>query len=197
MRETGVGYPDVTLFPVLAEVLSVPIGVLFGEENNTQEENNMTNASPPLTSKTVFSDTQSVRVLLGNVCRVEFIERRVADILDDGTGVLDGIDGILVHTTGDPVFLRYLETEKEDGCLLVKIKNPCGSDDQWQPYDRQGYSGENVVEITAQSWDERDINVVNYLDLHATAQTNAAGHYEVICRPAAVYNDVYDAANGN
>lgn len=30
--ECAIGYPDVTLFPVIAEVFSVPIGVLFGEE---------------------------------------------------------------------------------------------------------------------------------------------------------------------
>ena len=29
--ECGIGYPDVTLFPVIAELFSVPIGVLFGE----------------------------------------------------------------------------------------------------------------------------------------------------------------------
>lgn len=30
--ENGVGYPDVTLFPVIAEVLGIPIARLFGEE---------------------------------------------------------------------------------------------------------------------------------------------------------------------
>ena len=30
--ECGVGLPDVTLFPVIAETLRVPIGVLFGEK---------------------------------------------------------------------------------------------------------------------------------------------------------------------
>ena len=30
--ECGIGYPDVTMFPTLAEIFSVPIGVLFGEK---------------------------------------------------------------------------------------------------------------------------------------------------------------------
>lgn len=30
--ETGVWYPDVTLFPIIAELFGVPIGVLFGEK---------------------------------------------------------------------------------------------------------------------------------------------------------------------
>ena len=29
--ECGIGYPNVTLFPVIAELFHVPIGVLFGE----------------------------------------------------------------------------------------------------------------------------------------------------------------------
>ena len=41
--ECGVGYPDLTLFPVIAELLSVPIGVLFGEKSILMEEKIMEN----------------------------------------------------------------------------------------------------------------------------------------------------------
>lgn len=36
--ENGVGYPDVTLFPTIAEVLNVPIQRLFGETEEPQKE---------------------------------------------------------------------------------------------------------------------------------------------------------------
>ena len=35
--ECGIGYPDVTLFPIIAEVFDVPIGVLFGESLMEEE----------------------------------------------------------------------------------------------------------------------------------------------------------------
>ena len=43
--ENGVGYPDVTLFPIIASVLNIPIARLFGEEEK------------PITRKGTLPDT--------------------------------------------------------------------------------------------------------------------------------------------
>ena len=159
--ECGIGYPDVTMFPVIAEVLSVPIGVLFGEK---REEKTM---SPKYKYSKEFAVCKNITVYFGNICRVEYIENK---------------EGICkVEAEGDPVFIKYFDAEQTDDQLLVQIKNPSGSAIFWEPYDRQGYTDENKVWIY---YCGKDVNYtnINYLDLQATLRRNEqSGNEEVIC----------------
>ena len=159
--ECGIGYPDVTLFPVIAEILSVPIGVLFGE---TQSEENTVNR--PTEAYREFAACKNITVYLGSKCRVVFIE--------DDSGISR------IEAKGDPVFIRYLDAETDGDTLTVQIKNPCGSSIKWEEYDREGYDGENLVRI--HTGGKCNIATVNYLDLTAYSGDNADGHYEVLCR---------------
>lgn len=156
--ECGIGFPDVTLFPIIADVLSVPIGVLFGE--NYREE------TMTLEYNAEFEVCQDIKVSLGNICRVEYI---------------DGIrDKSLVHVEGDPTFVRFFSVEKDAGGLLVTIKNPTGSAFIWKAYDREGYDGENLVQIFTGC---ADSNVIthNYLNLVAETTQNQSGNHQVTC----------------
>ena len=165
--ECGIGYPDVTLFPTLAEIFSVPIGVLFGEK---QANDSAVGVS---TKGNAFYAPEYIRIYveLGNVCRVVFVE----DKEQDG----------LVVAMGDPVFLQYFDAALEDGELRVVLKNPLTSvaGTHWEPYDRGGYDGENLVEIHVDP--DRDIckYIVNYLDLTVYSGENVFGQDEVLCCP--------------
>ena len=59
--ECGVGYPDVTLFPVIADLFGVPIGVLFGEETASAKEKKAMNdpivSNPHVPGKTCVLET--------------------------------------------------------------------------------------------------------------------------------------------
>ena len=160
--ENGIGYPDVTLFPILAEEFGVPIGVLFGEE---QREESIMN-SPTEAYKEFAAPSKNVTVYLGNKCRVVFIE--------DDSGISQ------IEAKGDPVFIRYLDAETDGDTLVVQIKNPCGSSVRWEEYDREGYTGENLVRI--HTGRKADITSINYLDLTATSQDSTDGSFEVICK---------------
>lgn len=167
--ECGIGFPDVTLFPIIAEVLSVPIGMLFGERNET-EDITMNDAQIEHVEEFKFCKEfdvcRRIDTMLGNVCRVEYIERE---------GEVTRVSAV-----GDPTFLRFLSVEKEPDRLLVEIKNPTGSATRWKPYDRQGYIGENYVQIFT-GRDNTNINNTNYLDLVATFQVNKNGNFEASC----------------
>jgi transcriptional regulator with XRE-family HTH domain len=163
--ECGIGYPDVTMFPTLAEIFSVPIGVLFGEKK--------TEIGAVRTKGNTFyaPDYKRIYVELGNVCRVVFVE----DKEQDG----------LVLAMGDPVFLQYFDAELEEGELRVILKNPLTSlaGTHWEPYDRGGYDGENLVEIHIDP--DRDIckTILNYLDLLVYSGENVLGQDEILCCP--------------
>lgn len=208
--ECGIGFPDVTLFPIIAETLSVPIGVLFGEKIEAKEGGNRENRQEREAKEGIdrenrqertakekinmesrpdyqygqckkeymeeFEKCRAISVRCGNVCRVEVI----SGISEKGH----------VHAVGDPVFLHYFSLEyvtgqKEADGLLINIKNPTGSSLHWHSYDRQGYTGENFVQIfTGGSDNEVDVAVYNYLDLDCVSGTNARGNFEVVCRGA-------------
>lgn len=154
-----------TLFPVLAEIFSVPIGVLFGEK---QVEISAVN-----TKGNAFyaPDYKRIYVELGNVCRVVFVE----DKEQDG----------LVVAMGDPVFLQFFDAALEDGELRVILKNPLTSvaGTHWEPYDRGGYDGENLVEIHVDPDREICKTILNYLDLNVYSGENILGQEEVLCCP--------------
>lgn len=167
--ECGVGYPDLTLFPVIAELLSVPIGVLFGENTKLTEENIMENRTQK-EYRCTFGVCKTYEMMLGNTCRVKFIEGEA--------------EHATVVATGDPTFLRYFDVEKEGDVLYISAKNPCGSGTYWEAYDREGYTEENRVEIyTGTAKDTANCNVTNFLNLHAISGMNEQGNYEVECIP--------------
>lgn len=159
--ECGIGYPDITLFPSIAETLSVPIGVLFGEKR--KEECIM----EPHEFITDFSVCKNIRISLGNVCRIKFTE---------------GCKQNQIKAVGDSTFLRYFGIEQENDTLFVNIKNPSGSETSWKPYDRNGYEDENFVQIyIGCTKDDITISVLNYLDLEADVG-DENGYYEITCR---------------
>ncbi len=167
--ECGIGYPDVTMFPVLAEVFSVPIGVLFGEKKETHGA---------LKKEYRFSadDCKVIYVELGNVCQGVFIE--------------DSERAGMVTIEGDPVFVRYFDVEQEDNMVTVKIKNPSGSDVHWEPYSRGGYDGENLVKIFVKPAERVTLPdtglckyIINYLDLVVFDGINALGQDTFQCCP--------------
>ena len=158
--ECGIGYPDVTLFPIIAEAMQVPIGVLFGEQSVQKNvRKNYFN---------VLKERNVIKVHLVNICRVEFIENENIPCS--------------VQVQGDEIFLHYFDVEQTDTMLCVTIKNPSGSEEYWEKYDRNGYNGENYVQIsTGRRKDKTDIRVINYLDLKVKAKENCRGNYEVVC----------------
>ena len=157
--ECGIGFPDVSLFPLLAELFSVPVGMLFGENWESHASYNETCAE--------FDKCRSIHVSLGNICRVEFIS--------------EDTDGCKITASGDSTFIKYFDVEQVDGKILVNIKNPCGSAVHWEEYDRKGYQGENLIRIFAK---EPNILSLNYLDLGCSNKINESGNYEIICSRA-------------
>ena len=164
--ECGVGLPDVTLFPAIADALGVPIGVLFGEKNETEEK---------IMSKTIdktmyeeeFEPCMFTSAAVGNVCRISFI---------------DGVrERALIRAVGDPTFIKYFSAEEESGKLLIEVKNPSGSADKWTPYDREDFDGENIVEVFT-GRERTNITVDNYLDLQCTG-CGEGDKYEVVITP--------------
>lgn len=196
--ECGVGFPDVTLFPAIAETLSVPIGVLFGEQIETEERMDMENSQNKQSNQfeiistdqhesgytAEFDVCDTISVRCGNVCRIEVVSAINDVSCHSGKGH--------VRVVGDPVFLRYFALEqisgqREPDGLLINIKNPTGSDVSWKPYDRQGYNGENFVQIfTGASFEDGlpgnvNVCVYNYLDLNLESGTDPKGNYEAVC----------------
>jgi len=140
--ECGIGYPDVTLFPIIAEVFDVPIGVLFGE---SFMEEKMVN-----TRKYVFEPLNRIELMIGNPCVIEVI---------NGDAEQSSLD-----IEGDSMFVEYISVEKIDGKLCVNIKNPTGSDKLWMPYDRGNYNGENKI-IIHSGVTAPQCFAISYLDL--------------------------------
>lgn len=84
----------------------------------------------------------------------------------------------LFHCFPCPTFIGYLSVEREDDRLLIKVKNPSGSVEKWMPYDREGYEGENLVEVFT-GLEETSVDVINYLDLYCKSRENNS-NYEVV-----------------
>lgn len=172
--ECGIGLPDVTLFPVIAKTLDVPIGVLFGEKS--EEKRQMIEMTKIAASghagecaATVFQQEwdpcRQIDVMAGNVCRLLFY---------DGAR-----DSAMIQAVGDSTFVRYFSVEKEDGRLLIEVKNPSGSAEKWAPYGRNGLNAENLVRVFT-GMAETDICVTNYLDLCCQSSTaDGQNAYEV------------------
>lgn len=161
--ECGIGYPDVTLFPVIAEIFDVPIGVLFGE--TTKEEEMTIHLDNERTF--VFEPINSIEIMVGNPCQIEVI---------NGEN-----DHSSINVEGDAKFIEYLSVEKIDDRLHISVKNPTGSDTHWIPYDRGNYEKNN--KITIHSGVSKPLCcVVNYLDLEIFDCPTADDSYKWVCK---------------
>lgn len=157
--ECGIGYPDVTLFPMIAELFDVSVAILFGE--SYIKERKMKNSA-----EYAFERLTDIKIIIGNVCRIEII---------DGE---DTESRIIVE--GDATFIDYFNIEKEFGKLFIRVSNPTGSCTNWIPYDRDGYAGENIIKIfTGCAYS--NVTIENYLDLNVCQRVNENGNYEWVC----------------
>lgn len=141
--ECGVGYPDVTLFPIIAELFGVSIGILFGESK--EENDKMLNSVNE--KNYTFEPLQDIEITVGNSCVIE---------LFDGES-----ENSRMSVTGDATFMEFFSVEKENGSLRICIKNPSGSD-VCPIYDRGGYQEPNRIEIHTGAADSNCV-VKNYL----------------------------------
>lgn len=144
--ECGIGYPDVTLFPLIAELFEVDIGVLFGESNAENENMNLDNEK-----KFIFEPLHRVEFLVSNECNIIVTEK------EDEKAYLE--------VKGDSSFIEFLGIEKDNGILRVNIKNPTGSDTKWVPYDRGNYNERNIITLHTGK-EHCCLYVVNYLDIN-------------------------------
>ena len=164
MRETGIGYPDVTLFPVIAELFGVSVAVLFGE--TLVSEKNIEKYSDHERSF-VFEPIKNIEIRVGNLCRIEVI---------DGENESSRLD-----LEGDAAFVEFFSIEKIYGGIKIEVKNPSGAGERWTPYDREGYSGENIIRIfTGSAWS--NVDIYNYLDISVEESEKENGIFEWICR---------------
>ena len=144
--ECGIGYPDVTLFPLLAELFGVDIGVLFGQINEESENMHLDNEK-----QFVFEPLHRVEFLVGNECDIRVTKK------DDEKAHLE--------VTGDASFIEFLGIENDNGILRINVKNPTGSATKWIPYNRGIYNKRNI--ITLHTGKEKcPLYVINYLDLN-------------------------------
>ena len=70
---------------------------------------------------------------INNCCRIRIIDEEREDAL--------------VTFQGDPTFMEYHLVEMDGDRLRITVKNPSGSAFRWEPYDRGGYEGENLITI--------------------------------------------------
>ncbi len=162
--ECGIGYPDVTLFPVIAELFGVSVAVLFGE--TLISEDNMNKYSDHERSF-VFEQLKNIEIQVGNLCRIEVI---------DGEN-----ENARLDLEGDASFVEFFSVEKEYGKLRIDLKNPNGSVNKWTPYDRGGYSGENIIRIYT-GCVYSNVEICNYLDISVETSEKENGVFEWICR---------------
>ena len=146
--ECGIGYPDVTLFPLIAELFGVDIGVLFGQSKEKNESMNHDNEK-----KFIFEPLQRVEFIVGNECDIRVTQK------EDEKSYLE--------IKGDALFVEFIGIEKNNGILRVNVKNPTGSDTKWLPYDRGNYTKRNIITLYTGK-EHCQLYVINYLDLNCT-----------------------------
>lgn len=153
--ECGIGYPDVTLFPLIAELFEVDIGVLFGQSKGDDENMNHDNET-----KFVFEPLHRVEFLVGNECDIRVTEK------EDEEAHLE--------ITGDSSFIEFLGIENDNGILRINVKNPTGSDTKWMPYNRGNYNKRNIITLYTGK-EHCQLFVTNYLDLNCYESETADG----------------------
>lgn len=161
--ECGVGFPDVTLFPILADLFGVSVGVLFGEGITSKKENECMENNTTHVQTYVFEPLKYIDFSVNNCCRIR---------------VIDGVrENATVTVQGDPTFMEYFFVEKDGSRLRVTIRNPGGSDFHWRPYDRGGYEGENMITIYS-GVEYVNCLAENYMDLVMSQWKTEEGYDE-------------------
>jgi len=145
--ECGIGYPDVTLFPLIAELFGVDIGVLFGKDKGEKEIMNRINEK-----KYVFEPLREVKFIVGNECDIKVIRK------EDEKSYLE--------VKGDASFVEFFGVEKDNGILSVNIKNPTGNGTEWVPYDRGNYNERNTITLHTGK-EHCNLSLINFIDLNA------------------------------
>ena len=159
--ECGVGYPDVTLFPVISDLFDVPIGVLFGETTSEKENKAMNNTNYEQTY--VFEPLNHIDFSVNSCCRIR---------------VIDGVqEQARIIARGDPTFLDYFLIEQDGDRLRITVKNPSGSAFHWKSYDRGGYEGANIITVYS-GVEDSDCYSMNMLDLVMTQWKTEEGYDE-------------------
>ena len=126
------------MFPIIAELFEVDIGVLFGQNKKEIENINQGNER-----KFVFEPLHRVEFLVSNECNIRVIKR------DDEKSHLE--------VMGDDSFIEFLGIENDNGILRINVKNPTGSDTKWLPYNRGNYNKRNSITLYTGK------NIANYL----------------------------------
>ena len=134
------------MFPLIAELFGVDIGVLFGQSQEENESINYDNGK-----KFVFEPLHRVEFLVGNECDIRVTEK------EDEKAHLE--------INGDISFIEFLGIENNNGILRVNVKNPTGSDTKWIPYDRGNHNKRNMITLHTGK-EHCQIYVFSYLDLN-------------------------------
>ena len=88
--------------------------------------------------------------------------------------------GSRLDLEGDVSFVEFFSIEKIYGGIKIEVKNPSGAGERWTPYDRGGYSGENIIRIyTGSAWS--NVDIYNYLDITVEESEKENGIFEWIC----------------
>ena len=88
--------------------------------------------------------------------------------------------GSRLDLEGDASFVEFFSIEKIYGGIKIEVKNPSGTGEKWTPYDRGGYSGENIIRIyTGSAWS--NVDIYNYLDISVEESEKENGIFEWIC----------------
>ncbi len=132
--ECGVGYPDVTLFPVIAELFDVPIGVLFGQADPSYQH--IVNDTEFKHAEPDRAGDQTISLHDCTVNKIVLNEKTIQFFLPDGLWVttfhrdnqLDKVvrsDAAVVEFAIDSVSDIMLEVRNRFifGKTIVKIEN--------------------------------------------------------------------------
>ena len=159
--ECGIGYPDVTLFPLIAELFGVDIGVLFGQSKKAEESMNYENEN-----KFIFEPLHRVEFLVFGLV-FSITTSAVTQLSDFSFGYFSEKEDEKAHleVKGDDSFIEFLGIENNNGILRINVKNPTGSDKKWIPYDRGNYNKRNIITLHTGK-EHCQIYVINYLDLN-------------------------------
>ena len=125
-------------------------------------------SNPHISGKTYcYEPLNHIDFSVNNCCRIR---------------VIDGVrEQARIIARGDPIFLEYFLIEQDGGRLCVSVKNPSGSAFHWEPYDRGGYEGENVITVYS-GVENSDCYSMNMLDLVMSQWKTEAGYDEwLIC----------------
>ena len=123
--ERGIGYPDLTLIPRIAELFSVSTELLFADSKENVALYSFENYNE------YFESCTGIQVHFGNICRVQHI--------------YEDIEGCRISVTGDPVFLKNFRASEINSQLQLTINCPNRSGIHWLPYDRLGFKDENII----------------------------------------------------